>query len=842
MLGAIALGGMLVVFATVVAATLDHRVTTGAGVNFEHADIVVRTSSMSGAGAGERGPDSVGQAGINADDVQKISQLDGLQTADGIVRARAGLWAAGKVTPTVIESLPSESFRWQRLAEGQYPTSGTEVALSSATLKSTGLHLGDEVTMATDKAGDGQFTIVGSVDSRGALDYGDADYAIVTPELARAFSGTEGVNEVRVALSEGADAENVVDQINAAVPGAWPETTESLVNSTKTVYGMGLGALTGMLNGFALVAVLISLTVLGTVVAASLPSRRKQLALLRLIGASRLQLAVTLVVESAVTAVLGGLLALPMGIALVYVVLPILGTVPGVPAIPWSDVVIPILPLLFVPLGAVVGAVIAVTGPAIRGGNVPPADALRHAAGGHESNKVFNILALCAVALTGAATDIAPFLGVVVTLVSSLLFLLALLVAAPAFCGIVAGLVSRFSGSRHPLVDIGAAEVRSFPSRAAATGTAIMLAVAMLALSWISLSSITAIAETRANDDFEPQLVIGAEAGSESLDPIVQQAAASVQGIHNTVSLSIGNAQLTGPSSSEANESSAANEEGSAGRPVRLIKEVAVGHAEEFASLTGGKFPLEQSDPRTVYLPDSEQTPFPEDSEVTLHGPSGEARLTVHYVQDLPLPGLVDPVVMDKVGIPHDTRALWLSLNQDAYKQKVLESEKTIATIAGDLPITGSVVSTAKLNSLMMATQRIATAMLAFAVLIAVLGAMVTVTASLRDRAGELAVLRILGMESAQLRRLVGTETLVVGTVSVLIGLAAGSLLGVAAVVAIARALGVEAQIFIPLLPLAAMGVLAILSIRMAVTRQIDTASGVAPATALRATIHGGKS
>lgn len=108
-------------------------------------------------------------------------------------------------------------------------------------MKSTGVSLGDEVTLAADEAGDGQFTVVGTVDTRGALDSESVDYAVVTPELAQAFAGTDGSNEVRVSLTPGADENAVVDEINARVPGGCPETTSALVKGTEATYSIGLG-------------------------------------------------------------------------------------------------------------------------------------------------------------------------------------------------------------------------------------------------------------------------------------------------------------------------------------------------------------------------------------------------------------------------------------------------------------------------------------------------------------------------------------------------------------------------------------------------------------------------
>jgi len=174
-------------------------------------------------------------------------------------------------------------------------------------------------------------------------------------------------------------------------------------------------------------------------------------------------------------------------------------------------------------------------------------------------------------------------------------------------------------------------------------------------------------------------------------------------------------------------------------------------------------------------------------------------------------------------------------------RSSVLDSVRTIATIGGDLPVTGTTVTDVKVDALVTTATRIATAMLAVAVLIAIVGAVVTVNSSLRDRAGEFAVLRLLGMENNQLRRLIGAETVTVGAVSVVIGLIAGTLLGCVAAVAIAGVLGVGSHVAVPLLALAVMGIVTVVGLRMASTGPIDSISLVPPAAALRDANLGGK-
>jgi putative ABC transport system permease protein len=841
LLVAIVLGGTLFVASTVLGDTLQERVDSGSQVSYEGADLVVRSDSSDSTGAGSKGSEggqenqesqgsqgaqgsqsSSGTEGLSQEDIDTVAGIDGVAAADGVSRSQAGLWVDGSVTPTAIESLPADDFRWQNLSEGRYPDAANEVALGTDTMESTGVRLGDEVTMATDEAGDGQFTVVGTVDTRGALDYESSDYAVVTPELAQAFAGTDGANEIRVALDSQADEDAVIEELNTKLPGAWPETAEALVSATETTYSVGLGALSTMINGFALVAAVVALTVLATVVWASLPGRRRQLALMRLVGATRSQIASVLVLESAVIALVGALLAVPLGIGLAYVAVPALGVVPDVPDIPWSQVQIPVPPLIAVPVVAVVGAALAVAVPAVLAGRVSPADALRRSALAERTRRGATALSLFAVVVMAfVLVIVARVGGVRSTVVVAALFLLSLVLAVPALCRVGAGLAARIAGERHPLGEIGAAEVRSFPGRTAATGLAAMLAATVMALSWVTLSSVGAISGEHSSDSAGPELMVGAYSGQSALDPVVQQALSDVDGVDSTVPVEMGKVNLSG--------------EGT-----RLNTGIAAGDAADFAELTDGRFPVPESDSDTVYLPAAEQTPFRDGSQVTLKGPDGERPLTVHYVEDLPVPGLVSPEAMDETGVQTAPEAVWLSLESDADRSDVLDSVRTVAIIGGDLPVTGTTVTDATVDDLIASAQRIATPLLAVAVLIAIIGSVVTMTAALRGRSGEFAVLRLMGMEGAQLRRLVGAETLTIGVVSVVVGLGAGTLLGAAASTVIADSLGVDTHLSVPVLALAVMGLIAVLALRVAVTGPIDRISLVPPATALRDADLGG--
>jgi len=100
------------------------------------------------------------------------------------------------------------------------------------------------------------------------------------------------------------------------------------------------------------------------------------------------------------------------------------------------------------------------------------------------------------------------------------------------------------------------------------------------------------------------------------------------------------------------------------------------------------------------------------------------------------------------------------------------------------------------------------TALLAFTVLIAVLGITNTLALSIVERTREIGLLRAVGMTRAQLRRMVRAEALLVAGLAVAVGLVVGVTLGAAATVAMGSA--IEATVVVPFGRLAVVTVLAV--------------------------------
>ncbi len=829
LVAAIALGGALVVASSVLGATMQRQVAAGAGVEYQHADLVVRSQQ------GDVGVDgsTTGGAGMTAEQVDRLAKLPGVDAAAGLVRVRAALSTDQNVRAALLETLPGSGFAWQGLVDGRYPAEGAEVALARHTLSELGLRVGDRVALGSAGAGQAVFTIVGSIDVRGSLRYQAVTYGIVTEPVARALARIDGFNEAQLRLAPGADPRSVTAEINASVPVGWPQTTGDIVGATEQLYGSGLSVLSGMLRGFALVAGLIALVVLTTVVWAAQPGRRRIQAQLRTIGATRGQIASMVTLETAALAVVGALLAVPLGIAVAVAVVPLLGYPPGVPEMSWSMLAFPIRSLVLVPVAAVIGGVAAALLPAVAAARVAPAVANRAVATSRAPRKRFVVPVVCALLILPVGLFWAALAGDTRSTAAVGLALAVVWIAAtPLVCRAGASVAARLAGRRrHAVAELMATQLRRFPGRAGATGLGATLAAAILAVSWVALSSIAATTEARAARDPGPDVVVGAYAGGAPLAADTAARFAELPQVADVLPIDSAAATLVGPR---------AQSEVPGPEETRISGNIVASTAGALAKVTEDRFPVTTADSDVAYLPSSRLPPFPFGAQVRLIGPDGERPLRVVYVDGMPFQALVSPDVLKAVGAPTEPRALWIALRPGVDRRDALDAIGAVAVVAGDLPVSGVATGQVRVDQAIGLARGLATGMLAISVLIAVIGAVLTLATTMRERSTEFAVLRLLGLDSGRLRRLVSGETWVIGAISVGTGLLLGTVLGAAAAIAAAEALDLSPVMRIPVLPLIALGLLIVVVLRLGTTSPLDRVSSIAPAGALReASIRG---
>ncbi|HLL85234.1 MAG TPA: ABC transporter permease, partial [Longimicrobium sp.] len=202
------------------------------------------------------------------------------------------------------------------------------------------------------------------------VDYSQNGFAIVVSDtlLADSFAA-QLVDVVAVRLAPGANEARVSEAITA-MPGVKIETRGQLKARVMKLVDDALGAMDGLL----FLAGLVGLLAVGSSVALSALERRADIAALRSLGMSRPQVAAMVCAEAVVTALVGAIWGLGVGIFLGWVFSESTHRL-GIPVpflVPWKA-------LGLSALAVVVAALPAAFLPARRAARIPPAEALREA-------------------------------------------------------------------------------------------------------------------------------------------------------------------------------------------------------------------------------------------------------------------------------------------------------------------------------------------------------------------------------------------------------------------------------------------------------------------------------
>ncbi|GAA1505175.1 hypothetical protein GCM10009788_05940 [Nocardioides humi] len=812
----VALGAALLTAALVLGDTLRASVEQGLAVEYRGADIVVR-SDLDPAGTEPARGDGIPSAAV-----RRIERLDGVAEVATSVRATAVAQTRGTARGIALESLPDAGrFVWQGWSAGRPPADGTEIALTAHTLRDLGIGLGDQVAVGSPRVGRALFRVVGVVDVRGSLGREGSAYGVVTAPVAQSLAGGSGPNVLLVDAEPGADLDAIVAAINERAPVGWPQLTRDLERAAEDVHGVRAGALGLVAAALAGVTLGIGVVALATTSGAATRSRRRSLALARCLGATRRQVVGLTLAEVLLPSALGAVLGVVLGALVARLLLPVLDLVPGLYPLRADAFTLRPLALLGPLLVMVLLAAVAALVPAVLAARVASWTALGGATGADAARPrrwpaVAGAVAVVAgPALAGLAVDrgtprlLAP--AVLLTVAGTLLLVAPVLSA-------VARLARRRTTT--PAVRLALADIVRRPVAAATEAVAVLLAVAVLALTWVTAAGVAASTSARLDATVAPDLTIGAPAGAAVVGDETLAGLADVDGVATVVPVPYGaGVRVVGRSGGERVELS--------------VGTVALDAGDLRSVLPAGDaIPEIRGD--AVYLPETAFPPFPRDSTLSLAGPDGRVRdLAVVYVPDLPVPSAVAPDTLRAAAHACEVREAWLRLDAGVDRARVVDEVTGVAVLGGELPVAGPVIADVRADRAIRTARSAGIAVLAVGVLVAIVGAVATAAVTISERTREYAVLRALGLERRALARMLVTRVALVGLVAAVGGILLGSAVGVLLTRAIADGIDLTPVVRVPLLPVVAIAVLTVLVVRAAATAALEQVSFVPPARVL---------
>jgi putative ABC transport system permease protein len=767
---AIVLGVMFISGTFVLTDTLNHTFTTLFKNVYQNVDFQVRAKAeftgQGGAGVRKPIPESI---------LATVGAVPGVAVAQGDVGGYAqfvqpdGKAVSTSGAPTLGTSFAANSrLSPLHLVQGTAPTTPGEVAVDEATAAKYHFTVGQRVEVLL--AGPPQrFTISGIVRFGTADDLAGATIAAFDlPTAQRLFNRVGVFDNVDVLAKPGVGQAQLRRAIAAVLPpGVEVVTGQAVANEQSNSIGQALSFFSTALEIFAFIALFVGGFTIFNTFSIIVGQRTRELALLRILGASRRQVFLSVLGEAALTGLLASVVGLGLGVLAARGLAALLSG---------FGITLPASGLVFEPRTAVVGLAVGVgvtvasaISPARRAVRIPPVAAIAEVALGPVVSSTRRTVLGCSISLLGVVCLAIGLTAPAILLVGA--GALAVFVGA----GMLAPLVARpMAGAiGRPLKALGISgklgrlnSMRS-PRRTAQTAAALMVGLALvstIAVFGASLSkSATASIDQAISADY---IVTSSSGGSGEFSASAAGAITAVPGVtlvssvlagqfefrkslSNLIAVSADRLPKTVILRMESGSSSSALAAGD------ILIDTTTANADHLSvgSIVGVKFALTGSGSVRVggiFKPNSLIGSFLV-SDQFFHA---------HFSDALPIAVLVRTAApagpSGKAAIGAGLRS-YPGLQVQTEAEYVKSQQKQVNQLLG-----------------------LVYALLGLAVLVALIGIVNTLMLSVLERTHEIGLLRAVGMLRRQIRAMVRSEAVILSVFGAILGDVIGTALGVA--------------------------------------------------------------
>lgn len=718
--------------------------------------------------------------------------VDDLRAIDGIEEAVPGVEGLARfLTPEgdpISSQAPTLGFAWNEAAnpltlrEGREPQVDGEVTMDVTTFERFDFAIGDEVQVAGPD-GVETFTLVG------ATGFGDEDNllgaTIATWTLAdtqRLFDKEGQLDEIAVVGDGSIDPAALRETVAASVRDAGVEaevtTATDRAASESADVAEAVGFLTTALLAFAGIALFVGSFLIANTFAIIVAQRAREFALLRAVGASSRQVRTAVLLEALLVGVVASTIGLALGIGLATV-LPVLLEAGGV-ALPTGDTVIAARTIIAAYVVGVIVTMLASVLPARRASRVAPVEAMRGAATAPSASLTRRTIGGFVLAVVGAVLLVIGLAGsipqplAVVGAGAALAFLgvalLAPLLADPlsrAFGAIparfsVAGRIARGNAQRDP-------------RRTASTASALMIGLALVSAVSILTASIQGAVGDALNDQLRADFIVQNGGGAAPFQPLPR-------GVTD---------QLRDDAAIEAVTPISLTPAADADDEVVTIGAVDVDVVDDLLALEviegdvrdlgdDGVALLDTvAETRDLAVGDTFPVSFRDGTTTDL-----ELRATFASSDLIATAYLVSLEALDALAVETTDVVVLANASGDLGSARAAIDD-AIAVAPGT-----SVQDQAEFREAQAASidgvLNLMLGLLALAILIALLGITNTLALAVIERTREIGLLRAVGMERSQTRRMVLWESVIVSAFGAVLGIAVGTFLGWALVQALA--------------------------------------------------------
>lgn len=485
---------------------------------FEGVDVVVSSDS----------PFSFGQ-GVYFDEelVEDVAAVPGVGSATPTLQGM-GVTIIGKDGEVVGASgppkfaayIPADPAVWGPVTfrTGGPPIGPDQAAMDVSSAELGGYEIGDAVAIVSTAGGRMEFELVGTT-GFGELDnLGGATFALFDLPTTQVVVGQPGkVDGVQVQAAAGTDVDALVVDVQAVLPdGAIAQSAQTVAEEQAEEIQQGLGFFTTFLLVFAFVALFVGTFIIYNTFRIVIVQRLRELALMRAIGSTRSQTLRVVLLEAAIVGLLASAIGIVVGIGLAVLLRAALEGF-GI-ALPSGSLVVAPRTII---VGLVVGVgvtVISAAIPAVQASRVPPVAAMNEGAA-TPPRRSFTIRAIAGTTLTligigllmagllGTVDDTAATLsligiGAVVIILGA--YVLSALFVIPA-ASIIGAPFAWIFGASGKLAQRNAGRD---PRRVSATSAAIMVGIALIALVSVLAASISGTIDEVLDTGVEADLTV----------------------------------------------------------------------------------------------------------------------------------------------------------------------------------------------------------------------------------------------------------------------------------------------------------------------------------------------
>jgi putative ABC transport system permease protein len=753
----IILGMTFVTGTLVLTDTLHNTISTLYGNVYQHIDFEVQAPGIRNI------PESI---------LSKVRQVPGVAYADGSVSGYAQYVAHdGKAVNTGIEPatglsfVPNQQLFPFRLVRGRAPTTAHDVVMDEGTAQKYHFVVGDRVRILLPGSPQ-TFAITGIASFIGAGTVPGATFAAFNlPTAQRLFGAVGQFYTIDVLTTPGADKDAVRRAIARFLPPGLNVVTGQTVakQQTRTV-DQSLSALSTALLAFAFIALFVGGFTIFNTFSITVGQRTRELALLRIVGASRRQVFTSVLLEAAIVGLTASLIGLGLGVLAAKGLEALLSGV-GV-SLPAGAIVFEFRTVV-AGLGVGVGVtVVSAVSPAWRAVRIPPVAAISAGASEQETSSRRRILVggvgvLLSVVLLGVGLA-RPAIALVGLGAAGIFIgggMLAPAVARPMASAIGRPLARVLGISGR----LGRENSMRNPRRTAQSAAALMIGLAVVSAVAVLGASLAEAATSSADNAISASLLVTSSSGTFS--PSVARTVSRLPGVSTTCTVYGSQfevqhslATLAGVCTDHLADT--------------VILRLTAGSAA--TALAHGRLLIDATTAHAKHLSVGSVVPvtFPQTGNSTMRiggifEPNaligsylvGSGFFRSHFSGQLPGGILV--------------RASRGSANVERKVTRALRSYPNL-TIQTRAQFEKS--QTAAINQVL----GLVYALLALAVIIALIGVVNTLLLSVFERTHEIGLLRAVGMKRRQVRVMIRSEAVILSLFGAIIGVVAGTGLGIA--------------------------------------------------------------